>query len=421
MASQLYLYDCEKEVDIHVPSAETVIGRDSILQCDDKRISRQHGIIKVDSEQTGSVQITSTHSNPIFIRTSDNVLNILTKDLTATLRQGEKFALLPDQYWYEVRFRTLEEQQEAAVSSSSNGGTLRVRTMEEVNGAVATSAEKRTLPDWIADSSEKRKISDGSEAENCKKTKTELASSSEAAIREETAAVDGNQPDSVGPESSSVEMDQAIKPDPDASEASTSRPKSPQQSAENAVKVEVKKETADSTGPPPRPSCEFGIRCYRHNPEHRAQFSHPNDGDYRRPTFPPAPDDAPHCPFGVSCYRRNPQHFREYQHPDSTSVTPVIQVPVNLQQQPQQQPLRRPSPNDGGQRRRQRRRNLARDIVIAAIANPGLFAGSDEEDDDEDLFDYESDSDEYRPGRESSDDDDEVEEIDSRSFYEAEE
>ncbi|XP_058454248.1 aprataxin and PNK-like factor isoform X2 [Malaya genurostris] len=419
MENQLYLYDCERRVDIHIPDAETVIGRDSILQCDDKRISRQHGIIKVNCEQTSSVQITSTHSNPIFIRTADNVLNILTKDLTATLRQGEKFALLPDQYWYEIRFRSLEnldEQQEAAVSSSSvTAGTLRVRTMDEVNSVALINGESNEVLDQVAESIEKRKMTDDSEAESRKKVRTEQPSGS-----------DGCQSENVCPASFSIEnVPPVVKPDPDASEAEagTSRPKSPQTST---VKVEIKKETADSTGSPPRPSCEFGIRCYRHNAEHRAQFAHPNDVDYRRPSFPPAPEDAPYCPFGASCYRRNPEHFREYQHPDSTSVTRVNQVPVNLyqpqqQQQQQQLPPRRPPPNDD-QRLRRRRRDLARDIVIAAIANPRLFAGSDEDDDDdEDLFEYESDSDEYRPGRESNDDFEDDDEIETQEFYEAEE
>lgn len=315
MARQFYLFDCEKNVDINIPTAETIIGRDSILQCDDKRISRQHGIIKLEAEQADRIQITSTHTNPIFIRTEDNVLNILTKDLTATLRHGEKFALLPDQYWYEVRFRT-DSEQETSVSSSVNG-TLRVRTMEEVNSAV-TDSEARVLPDWLGGTGEKRKKADESEAEGSKKLRTEAASSEVATTASDIQGNEQQNPSEDPPAQSTVDS-VVVKPDPDASEASTSRPKSPK--TEPATD-EVKTETPDSTGPPPRPSCEFGIRCYRRTLDHRAQFAHPNDSDYRRPTFPAAPDDAPHCPFGVSCYRRNPQHFREYQHPDSKKFVP---------------------------------------------------------------------------------------------------
>ncbi|XP_062702539.1 uncharacterized protein LOC109411869 isoform X1 [Aedes albopictus] len=406
MAIQLVLFDCEKQVDIPVPSAEIVIGRDSILQCDDKRISRQHGIIKHDGAQAGrTIQITSTHANPIFLRTSDQVLDILTKDLTATLRHGEKFALLPDQYWFEVRFRDTEDTAEAeeAVSSSSaanpeeetsgveevgatGGGTIRVRTMEEVNNAAVAVAEQRVLPDWMGGGSgEKRKNEDDSE------------DSSKKARSEEVPAV---------------------KADPDSAEASTSQQKPQPSSAadQEAGKTAIKKETADSTSSPLRPSCEFGIRCYRRTLEHRAQFAHPNDSDYRRPTFPAAPSDAPHCPYGATCYRRNPQHFRDFQHPDSSeyrraTVTPAVTVTVI-----------NPAPGAGirgqDQTGRRRRRRLARDIVIAAMADPNLFDDSDEDDDDDDdgddLFGDGEDSDEYLPGRGNSDeeDDDSPEEVD---------
>lgn len=313
MAIHLYLYDCEKKEDIPIASPETVIGRDSISRCDDKRISRQHGIIKHDGEQAErTIRITSTHSNPIFLQTeADQGIQILTQDKTATLRHGEKFALLPDQYWFEVRFKDSEVEASAVSSSSSpsteetaaigntDGELLRVRTMEEVNSAVA---EQRVLPEWM--SGEKRKNDEESEAESAKKAKCA--------------------DDADGGACGSAEVPIVVKTDPDAAEASTSRPKSP--SAE-ADKMDIKKETADSTSSPPgRPSCGFGIRCYRRTLEHRTQFAHPNDNDYRRPTFPPAPSDAPHCPYGATCYRRNPQHFRDFQHPDSIRYVPAART-----------------------------------------------------------------------------------------------
>lgn len=387
MVIHFYLYDCEKEVDIAIASPETVIGRDSILQCDDKRISRQHGIIKHDGDEVErTIQITSTHTNPIFLRTEDQVLNILTKDLTATLRHGEKFALLPDQYWFEVRFKD-PPAEEAAVSSSSPttlemaacSELLRVRTMEEVNSAVE---EQRVLPDWMSGggSGEKRKNGEESEANSVKRAKNE---------DDANVASEG--------------QDEAIvvKPDPDAAEASTSRSKSP---LVDVNQKEVKKETADSTSSPPRrPSCEFGIRCYRRTLEHRTQFAHPNDSDYRRPTFPPAPSDAPHCPFGVTCYRRNPQHFLDFQHPDSTTVTPVD---TNQQQVPAAG--HRPITNADQTRRRR---------LTGGIFNSDLLASDvDDEEDGADLYDTESNSDEYLPdaGDYDDDDDDEEEEINFR-------
>lgn len=67
-----------------------------------------------------------------------------------------------------------------------------------------------------------------------------------------------------------------------------------------------------------RPSCEFGIRCFRFAPDHRRDFAHPQDSDYRRPNFPNPPDSTPPCPWGPSCYRRNPAHFQALSHPPSS-------------------------------------------------------------------------------------------------------
>ncbi|XP_023165652.2 aprataxin and PNK-like factor isoform X3 [Drosophila hydei] len=64
-----------------------------------------------------------------------------------------------------------------------------------------------------------------------------------------------------------------------------------------------------------RPSCRFGIKCYRRNLAHRRTEAHPGDSDYRRPSFPTPPLGTPACPFGNLCYRRNPIHFQQYSHP----------------------------------------------------------------------------------------------------------
>ncbi|KRF83189.1 uncharacterized protein Dvir_GJ24045, isoform B [Drosophila virilis] len=64
-----------------------------------------------------------------------------------------------------------------------------------------------------------------------------------------------------------------------------------------------------------RPSCRFGIRCYRRNPAHRNTEAHPGDSDYRRPSYPTPPLGTPACQFGNSCYRRNPVHFQQFSHP----------------------------------------------------------------------------------------------------------
>ncbi|NXF76667.1 APLF factor, partial [Sclerurus mexicanus] len=65
-----------------------------------------------------------------------------------------------------------------------------------------------------------------------------------------------------------------------------------------------------------RTPCMYGSACYRKNPVHFEQFSHPNDDDYHdMGMVAQANDDnRPECPYGTACYRKNPQHKLEYKH-----------------------------------------------------------------------------------------------------------
>ncbi|NXH13763.1 APLF factor, partial [Bucco capensis] len=65
-----------------------------------------------------------------------------------------------------------------------------------------------------------------------------------------------------------------------------------------------------------RTPCMYGAGCYRKNPIHFQQFSHPQDEDYQEMEILPRgdSDNRPECPYGTACYRKNPQHKLEYQH-----------------------------------------------------------------------------------------------------------
>nr|XP_056712750.1 aprataxin and PNK-like factor [Euleptes europaea] len=65
-----------------------------------------------------------------------------------------------------------------------------------------------------------------------------------------------------------------------------------------------------------RTPCQYGRKCYRKNPVHFQEFSHPGDADYQDPeVVTPADNDRrPECPYGTACYRTNPQHKKEYKH-----------------------------------------------------------------------------------------------------------
>lgn len=64
-----------------------------------------------------------------------------------------------------------------------------------------------------------------------------------------------------------------------------------------------------------RTPCMYAERCYRKNPVHFQEFSHPGDSDYRDSGSQEDDyDDRPECPYGTDCYRKNPQHKLEYKH-----------------------------------------------------------------------------------------------------------
>uniref|UniRef100_A0A8C4N3E2 PBZ-type domain-containing protein n=1 Tax=Eptatretus burgeri TaxID=7764 RepID=A0A8C4N3E2_EPTBU len=94
-----------------------------------------------------------------------------------------------------------------------------------------------------------------------------------------------------------------------------------------------------------RTPCSYGRSCYRKNPVHFAECSHPGDPDYEEEDAKPQ-ENQPECPYGTACYRytlrcpnahqlrithdvlhpnrpggslfvlyrRNPQHKRDFQH-----------------------------------------------------------------------------------------------------------
>jgi len=89
--------------------------------------------------------------------------------------------------------------------------------------------------------------------------------------------------------------------------------------------------TAKKIKPTP-PPCSYGAVCYRKNPQHFKQFSHPagtpipNDDEGSdqeavvpplkpAPTPKPAAQPLPLCKYGFACTRTNPQHFKKYSHP----------------------------------------------------------------------------------------------------------
>lgn len=66
----------------------------------------------------------------------------------------------------------------------------------------------------------------------------------------------------------------------------------------------------------------------RKNPNHKNNYSHPGDADYDEV------DDREECPYGVKCYRKNPQHKAQFKHTNAPrrrrrAATPMQSVAVD--------------------------------------------------------------------------------------------
>jgi aprataxin and PNK-like factor len=289
------------------------------------------------------IKIKACHTNPIFYKISGtNQSQVLVKDSEIELKNLDKFSLLPNsEYEYEIKIQVDGDETEQCTVATSSTSLMRIRNANEINenleagncplslsqiessygnienNRVVEDLERTPSPDALVpppdfvqptQSSQSRKRSIGDEAEG---------GSKRSKMSEEPGVADTTS------ENSSNPTEVKVKPDPDAvptSSTVSSSSKAPNIKPDpDGPSSTVKSEPAPTQNLPQlRPSCEFGIRCYRNTADHQREFAHPTDADYRRPNYPPAPSDAPDCPWGTACYRRNPDHFRALRHPDSS-------------------------------------------------------------------------------------------------------
>lgn len=89
--------------------------------------------------------------------------------------------------------------------------------------------------------------------------------------------------------------------------------------SENEEEPEVEAASEPSEGPKlaPRKPCEFSRNCYRKNPNHLRDYSHPTDPDWWNPLereIDPDLDPRPECEYGLLCYQKNEVHRIKYSH-----------------------------------------------------------------------------------------------------------
>ncbi|XP_045766795.1 aprataxin and PNK-like factor isoform X1 [Maniola jurtina] len=432
MTIKLVRTDAVDPCKIQLPLGEHVFGRGKLLECDDKRISRQHGKLSVSID---SLTITALHQNPcFFIKKGVTNMEVLRQNNTITLCNGDKFGLLPDTFWYEVIFcsgleannvDTERNTEEYGVSNNecdktTQGDVNQTETSDFHNSDDGFDNEIAKLEPLIAtgNNDPTQELNNDPEITNSNQISEKTIELSEVNTNKEGQLNEQNEPN-VENEADlqnepNVQSEPIVQNEPNLENEtnapsndesnSSKRSHSPDNSDVKKIKtepVEVKSENTEDVKPGPslnqvpakdgaacannapnnnqplRERCMYGANCYRKNPQHLSQFSHPRDSDW-------GPGERGICPYGASCGKTDPRHWRDHDHP----------------------PGKVPPPRPGQKKKRDRRVSSdsddspAQGLVVAgkrarkAIARPQPCSDTDEEPDP-----YATDeSDEWTPG-----------------------
>ncbi|XP_026499950.2 aprataxin and PNK-like factor isoform X1 [Vanessa tameamea] len=340
MTIKLIRIDASNSTKVQLGHGEHIVGRGKLLDCNDKRISREHGELLVDDE---TITIKALHLNPCFFKLKDSkAIEILHLGSSKTLHNGDRFGLLPDDFWYEVIY---------CPDGEDSGKTESEKNTEEYALMEAVPSENNTL--------NLNKVNiDGSGGFNCDNKDSYNNSRAESPslisthsentiqINQHITVPKDNEP--VQPEvsgsglsnSQNQSNEQKVKNDDESNNKSPSikRSHSPDSGDVKKVKTEnvtVKVDPDDvKPGPSdlaadanindgaakdkpnrPRERCIYGVNCYRRNPQHLSQFSHPRDADW-------GAGERGACPYGAACRRPDPRHWRCHDHPPGTLPPP---------------------------------------------------------------------------------------------------
>ncbi|XP_077379938.1 aprataxin and PNK-like factor isoform X2 [Festucalex cinctus] len=360
---------------IFLPPGETVLGRGPFLRVSDKRVSRHHGLLH---NQDGRLRLKPTHANPCFLQSSvADDPRPLPKDAWVRLDHGDIFSLLPGQLMFRVAAAAVAvagaptpdgplgqsiitstceeaarpgsrarspptpparrgaEPQATNRETPSAGGTLNEEASASISGHASATwpgppRKKRLLPAWMTAASPSRQDAKKSkrgpldqDRHKSQKGNVETTPKQQQQEKEEEeekgprADEDDERPpqqvERVATETQQ-EADRerrraaAGKRDvvPGTSDVTTNGRQNGSSKA---------KEKADKSVSGLRSACPYGRDCYRKNPVHFQECSHPGDSDYQEQEgAEPEEGERPECPYGTDCYRKNPLHRKQYKH-----------------------------------------------------------------------------------------------------------
>ncbi|KAK2150047.1 hypothetical protein LSH36_427g08042 [Paralvinella palmiformis] len=126
---------------IDVPNDKITIGRGAFMKVTDKRVSRNHATLEINSNR--ELIITPIHTNPCFmkVKTTGEKLT-LAKDKPQILRNGDLLGLLPDSLYFKVVY---QGQDNGEVETSDTETESCLQNDEKNNDRTAINDNKPTL------------------------------------------------------------------------------------------------------------------------------------------------------------------------------------------------------------------------------------------------------------------------------------
>ncbi|GAA6225657.1 aprataxin and PNK-like factor [Lates japonicus] len=212
-----------------------------------------------------------------------------------------------------IKKRVLPAWMMAAAAPSSLSSSPKVQST--VKRRKTPAAAKQATP-TVTSAPEEAELSEEEEEERPRKKRKKDVSSEKPSVRCQS----GSNRSEVSDESDNftVEVEEERK----GGETSTADRNSPtglrsEKKSTNGRQTTKQAESNGSSASKPRlrTPCPYGKDCYRKNPVHFQECSHPGDTDYEEEEEEEEEEaDRPECPYGTDCYRKNPLHRKEYKH-----------------------------------------------------------------------------------------------------------
>ncbi|CAG9819106.1 unnamed protein product [Phaedon cochleariae] len=503
--TELKIYCLEDQAESNIITTlgegEYTIGRGDILKCNDKRVSRNHAEIIVNKTE---VILKSTHINPSFYKAANGKsIQLLKKDDSVPLNDGDQFALLADKFWFKVKRGLVDSSSTYSLTSnqslkrsvnaekkdesckrfkntSYDESTIKTSKIEgldsflntivpgNVNG---TEIDTDSLLNKLAnitkedyghinvskdiDSSDinesidlavsvsensmipKKNVSAEDEfilsinnlhksTENDTINEDNLPSKQDPSVSSPTSYTEQNKPSDETTLKNSKEeivvnvrndisddsdgsMDLAAPTEPEKAFWGAAKPGVRSSKEEEAVGSEddeisttmnipsssnVASSSNDAKPKARRDRCWYAETCYRKNPSHRAEYSHPDDDDFDSdPT-----DDRPQCQYGSACYRKNADHRKEYKHSRQPVAKQQTKKIKNGNQSDEDGVSSDSEPDSTNDNEKPKKRKAAKKVK--------KYQETPEDDYDmEDPFINDGSSDDFQPSNDGSDDD----------------